>query len=123
MSSATITLVNLADENQVYDLVGQTAAGASYKDTSRELSEPKTLTFQYKIGSVGSLGNDHLIVKLSNAVQNEDTGKLPNLTATLDVSVPRDAAITSADVVDMLCEMASLLSDARNANIADGIVP
>jgi hypothetical protein len=123
MPSATLTLVNLADANQVYSLVGSSDAGAVYKIAAQPLATPKTLSFKYQLGAPGSLGNDRMIVTLSDSRQNADTAAVKTASVILSVSIPRDAAITNEIVVDLLCQMTSLLSDARNANIADAVVP
>lgn len=123
MASSTLTLLNLADGNQVYSLVGATSDGAVYKMATQELSTPRTLSFQNKLGVVGSLGNDVVSISLSDSRQNATTGLVKSAVAKLTVSIPRDSAITSAIVVDLLCQMASLLSDANNAIIADAMVP
>lgn len=123
MASSPITLVNLADANQVYTLVGLKANGAAYKMADQELSTPRTLDFENKVGEPGSLGNDSVVVTLRDSRKNDDTGLVKTASLKLILSVPRDAAITNAIVVDMLCQMASLLSDANNAVIADAMVP
>jgi hypothetical protein len=123
MSSSTLTVVNLADANVVYTLVGQTANGASYKDATRGLSTPRTLEFQFTIGAPGALGNDKLVVTFSDAQQNAITGKVVVARARVELSVPRDAAITETMAKDLLAQVTSLLTDARIENIYDGIVP
>jgi hypothetical protein len=123
MASSSIALHNLADADQTYSLVGSTPDGAVYKMADQELSTPRTLIFKNKLGAPGALGNDTVEVSLADSRSNEDTGLVKTVSAKLVVSIPRDTAITSAIVVDLLCQMADLLSDARNANLADAIVP
>lgn len=123
MASASITLLDLANASQVYSLVGLTATGAAYKMADQELSTPRTLTFTSKIGAPGSLGNDKIVISLKDSRKNVDTGLVKTASVNLEVSIPRDAAITNANVVDMLCQLASLLTDANNAVIADAMVP
>lgn len=123
MPSSTITLVDLADANVVFTLVGSTSTGALYKVADRSLSLPKSLEFQYKLGAPGSLGNDKLIVKLADSVQNADTGKVSTASAVVEVSVPRDSAVTETVIKDLMAHITSLLTDARIENIYDGIVP
>lgn len=123
MASATLTLTDLADANVVFTLVGQTSNGASYKVATRSLQLPKTLDFQFNIGSPGSLGNDKLIVTLRDSAANATTGKVVTAQAKLEVSVPRDAAVTETIVQDLMAHFTSLLTDARIGNIYDGIVP
>lgn len=123
MASATLTLVDLADANVVFTLVGQTANGALYKVATRSLVLPKTLEFQYQLGAPGSLGNDKLIVIIRDTTQNSTTGKVVTSTARLELSVPRDASVTETVMSDLLAHYTSLLTDARIGNIVDGIVP
>jgi hypothetical protein len=123
MASASITLVNEADANVVYSLAGQSESGATFKDVTRSLALPRTLNFEYNLGAVGSKGNDKLVVTLQDAKLNETSGEVKSLRARLEVSVPRDDAIVQQDIVDILCQLTSLLTDARNNNIADSVVP
>jgi len=123
MGSASITLKNIADADQVYSLVGQTADGATYKMADQELSTPRSLVFSNKIGNPGALGNDTIAVTLSDSRANDDTGLVKSVTAKLVVSVPRDTAITAAIVTDLLAQLCSLLSDANCAILADAMVP
>lgn len=123
MASATIVVVDKAGANQTFTLVGQTANGALYKDATRSLSLPRTLEFQFVLGNPGSLGNDKIIVTIKNSVQNSTTGKVVTLQCRMELSIPRDAAITTAMVEDMICHWQSLAIDAISENLADGIVP
>lgn len=123
MASSTITLVDLADADVVFTLAGQSDRGAAYKVAARALNVPKTLDFQYNLGTPGSLGNDKLFVTLRDSVQNADTGKIVSAQARIEVSIPRDSAITPTVVSDLLAHITSLLTDARIGNIVAGIVP
>ncbi len=123
MASATITLKDKADANIVYSLVGQTANGASYKDATRALSVPRTLDFQYVLGNPGSLGNDKLVITLKNSAANADTGLVKTLQLKIEISVPRDSAITTAMVEDIICQLQALSVDANAEIIADAMVP
>lgn len=123
MASATITLKDKADANVVFTLVGQTANGASYKVASRALSVPKTLDFEMKLGTPGSLGNDKIIITIKDSAANEDTGLVKTLVAKLEVSVPRDPAITTTMVEDIFCHFVPLFVDANAEALADGLVP
>lgn len=123
MASSSITLVDLADANVVFTLAGQSEKGAAYKVADRALNVPKTLDFQFNLGSPGSLGNDKLIVTLRDSVQNADTGKIVSAQVRVEVSVPRDSAITPTVVSDLLAHITSLFTDARIGNVVSGIVP
>lgn len=123
MASSSLVLVDLADANVTFTLAGQSATGALYKVATRSLALPKTMTFDFKLGSPGSLGNDKLVVTIADTVQNSTTGKVVTASAKLEVSVPRDAAVTETVVADLLAHFTSLMTDARINNIIDGIVP
>lgn len=123
MASATIVVVNKAGENQTFSLVGQTANGALYKDATRSLAVPRTMEFKFDLGSPGSLGNDKISVIIRDSAQNETTGKVVTLQAKMELSVPRDAAITTAKVEDIICHWQSLAVDAIAESLADAMVP
>jgi len=123
MPSSSITLINKADANIVYNLVGAHAAGATFKDVDRSLALPRTLEFNYKIGQPGALGNDKLIITLKNALNDTVLGKTVVAQASLEVSVPRAAVVTATVIEDLLCQFASLLTDANAEKINDGVVP
>lgn len=95
MASATIVVVDKAGANQTFSLVGQTSNGALYKDATRALSVPRTLEFQFALGAPGSLGNDKISVIIKNSAANAVTGLVKTLQLKLEISVPRDAAITT----------------------------
>lgn len=123
MASATITVKDKADNNVVFSLVGSTANGATYKVATRELSVPKTLEFEFRIGAPGSLGNDKVIVTLKDSVLNSDTGLVKTAQLKLEVSIPRDAAITSNVVEDLICHLQALTVDTVAETLADAMVP
>lgn len=123
MASATITLKNLADEDVVYSLVGVTPNGASYKDASRSLQLPRTMDFRFILGAPGSLGNDKISVTFRNSVQNSTTQKIVTVQSKLELSVPRDSAVTATVSGDILAMFQELLTDAKCAIIAGGMVP
>lgn len=124
MASSSITLLTRAEANCVFALCGSTDRGAIYRVSSRALALPQSLEFQFILGPAGALGNDKLIVKLNNTLQNETTGKVVVLGAKLEVSVPRDATVsTDTYVKDILHELGSLLIDANVDALADATVP
>lgn len=123
MASATLTLLNRAGANVVYTLVGQTATGALYKDATRTLALPRTLEFQFTLGNPGSLSSDKLKVIFQDTVQNATSGKMYTLKDVVEITAPRDSAVTETFLQDILSQIASLLSSARIDNIIDGIVP
>jgi len=123
MASATITVVDKAGANVVYSLVGQTSNGALYKVATRSLNVPKTLEFQFSLGQPGSLGNDKVVVILKDSAANATTGLVKTLQVRMEISIPRDAAITTAMVEDNICHWQSLAADAIAEVLADAMVP
>lgn len=123
MASATVTLKNKADVNVVYTLVGVTDRGASYKDATRTLGLPRTLTMNTQLGAPGSLGNDRITMTLRNSVQNSGSGLVSTGSVSVTLSVPRDSTWTETDSEDLLIQLQDLFTDANSAKIADGICP
>lgn len=123
MASATHTLKEEDETNVVYTLVGQNENGALYKDATRELGVPRELQFSMKIGNPQALGNDQIISKLRNTVENSTTGKKSTGSVSIVLSVPRDSAWTNQMSEDLLIQLQDLFTDANSILLADGIVP
>jgi hypothetical protein len=123
MASATITLKDKADANIVYTLVGQTDRGATYRNATRALGLPQSLSFSYNLGAPGALGNDRINITLRNSVQNGDTGLVSTGSVSIQLSIPRDSAWTTTDTEDLLIQLQDLFADANAEDIADGITP
>lgn len=123
MASSTLTLVNLADANVVYTLAGQTTEGALYKDATRVMSLPQSLSFGFQIGTPGSQGNDRMTITLRNAVRNATTEVVSVGTCKVEISIPRDGGWTATNGNDLLAELASLLTDANLQKIVAGVIP
>lgn len=123
MASASYTLDKLDNTTTVFTLVGNTIDGAEYRDSSRSLGLPQSVKITTKVGNPGAKGNDHVIVVISNVIQNSVTGAVSTGSVTMDLSVPRDAEFTDTMSKDLLAYLQSFLSDARIANLADALVP
>lgn len=123
MASSSITLTDEADANIVYTLVGQNENSAFYKNTDRELSLPQELRFQYKLGNPGSKGNDQIICKLKNTVENDTTNLISVGSVTVTLSVPRDSAWTNQMSEDLLIQLQDLFADANAIKLADAVTP
>lgn len=117
MASSTITLKDKADANVVYDLVGQTPTSAVYTNSDRTLGLPEKLTFTYKVGAPGSKGNDRIMCKLENCVEDGD-GLVSTGSVTVTLSVPRNSAWTTTFSEDLLIQLQDLFTDANSAVIA-----
>jgi hypothetical protein len=123
MASATQTVVDLADNNVVLTLIGQTSAGAVYKLATRTLSTPFQLEYVYKIGAPGAKGNDKIIFTLRDTLNNATTGLHHTGSVKVEVSIPRDSVYTEVKSKDLFSYAASILSDANIALLVDGITP
>jgi len=123
MASSSLTVTKLDDSNVVFTLVGVNSDGASYKDATRTLQLPRTLDFKMSLGTPGSLGNDRMTVTFRNSVMNATTQKIVTIQAKLELSVPRDSAITATDAGDILAHFQQLLVDAKCQSLAAGLVP
>lgn len=123
MASATITLKDEADANVVYTQVGQNETSALYKDATRELALPRTLRFQFKLGNPGAKGNDQIIMKLNNSVENATSGLVSTGSVSVVLSIPRDSAWTNQMSEDLLIQLQDLFADANSIALADGLVP
>lgn len=108
-----------------FTVVGTTARGASFKDTTRALALPLSLDINFIVGAPGTKANDKLVVTFRNSVINDDTAEVSTGSAKLEVSVPRDTAAWTGDATEnLLAFVSDLLSDSgRRASIADGMVP
>lgn len=123
MASTQITLKDLADNSIVYHQIGSSASGASYRDTTRALSTPRTLDFDTKIGNPGSKGNDKVKVVLRDSVQNSGSGLTSTASAVLEISIPRDSAWTSAMTADLIAQLQELVKDANAQILASALIP
>lgn len=123
MASSSITLKDEADSNIVYSLAGQNESSALFKDATRELSLPRELKFQFKLGNPGSKGNDQIISTLTNAVENATTGVVSVGSIKIICSVPRDSAWTNQMTEDLFIQLQDLFADANAISLSDGLVP
>jgi hypothetical protein len=123
MASASHTLTADNESTIDVDLVGQTPDGALYRLVTRSLAKPFAMEFQYKIGAPSAKGNDKVIVKISDTIQNATTGLFSVGSVKLELSIPRDTTWTETLSKDMLSYMAKFCIDATNALLVDAITP
>jgi len=110
-SSVIVATTSHSSPDTNLTLVSQTENGSLYKDASRALSLPYTVEFKYKLGTPTALGNDKLIVKISNAVQDGGTGKTNVIQGTLELSVPRSAYVNAEAIKKVLRALTCVLGD------------
>jgi len=117
MASASITTYKNNTQTYVYTLVSQSADTTVWKIANRTLGEPMTLSLQRKVGPTGSKTNDHIILRSSRTDKNATTGLPATCSITLDVSIPRDNSIITAQAqTDLLQSVASIINEyAANA--------
>jgi len=124
MPASTIVLHDHASANTTFTLVGATSKGATYRDSTRSLSLPRSLDFQYNIGVPGSKANDKLVVVSRDTVINSNTGLVSTGSCKIEISVPRDSAWTANSTKDVMSFISGLLSSAQwSGEIAEGMVP
>lgn len=89
---------------------GESMSQVEHKDLTRAIATPLSLVQTAKIGQPGTLGNDHIIIKASDAVSNTETGRTVVGSITVDVSIPRDAVFTAQHTEDLVCMVRSFLA-------------
>lgn len=121
MLANDIVLDNKDGTDVTYRLVSQQADGTRRINVASTLALPDTLTLKHSVtGKVPSVVDRHL-VQVSKTVSTL-TGSAPVI-VNFTVTVPRDVAVTSAIVYDVITHMVDFLQDgsvtglATNANI------
>jgi len=110
MASSTLTPYYDHTQSTAYALVSTSVNGSMWKAAGRSISEPLSIEIIRKFGPPSSLANDHVLLRLSQTNRNSTTGKLATLSATLDISVPKDTATLTADSVKYaVTRLASLI--------------
>lgn len=124
MAATTFTVNNgtVTTGTRAYTKQLESAKGASYIDTSTSLAQPRMLEVTHDLKAPGADGNDRHQVMVRYTKINAQ-GKVRHLSASVVLSVPRDACFTDADVLDVVVNGTSFLTEARISALADGIVP
>jgi len=106
-------------------LASQSPTGAYYVDPAGTLKLPFKVTFDFKIGTPGSLGADKLTVLIQNAAEDATTKVVNVLSAKLEITVPRvGPAWSSNSVQDILAQVASICGvSATRVAISEALVP
>jgi len=112
MSSSSLTLAVSSSTTQAFSLVGDKADGAKWQAASLPMNTPYTVELTRKLAAAGSVGNDHVLLKISRTVLNATTGKYGTSSVTVDISLTRTiGTLTEAQNEEILGAMASLLND------------
>lgn len=122
MLANDLTLDKKDGTDVLFRLVSQTPEGSRRIDISSTLALPNTLSIKHSTtGKAPNLIDRHLI-QLNKTVATSTGSAIVN--TNLTVSVPRDVAVTSTHVYDLLTHLIDFLTDltvisglATNANI------
>jgi hypothetical protein len=119
---STLTLADSAAVDHTFNLRGSTQNGASYVDAASSLSEPVALVVNHKLVAAGSKGSDRHTAKMQ--LQTSDSlGNPLVVTAELSLAVPRDAAVTATEALDIAIMLRNYVSQANITNLIAGITP
>jgi len=112
MASSTIAPKYGTSASNTFALRNTNSSGCEYAVSGRSLSKPYAITISRKVGNGSALGNDHVIVSIRRTEANATTFKLSTGNVTLDISIPRDSATLTTDMMnEMLASLSSLLND------------
>jgi len=114
-------VLNDGTGNVEFVKTGDSMNSVEHRVLARPLSWPLAISQSAVIGAPGSLGNDHVKMKVANSILETATGKIVTGSITIDVSIPRNAAFTSTHTKSLV-NMAGnflLLTD-QDAAIAGG---
>lgn len=112
MASASLTPYDDSSSQVTFNLVSQSATGATYKVASRDLATPFMVEITRKLTAPSASSNDHIVVRVARVERNADTGKLATLQCLVDVSIPKDTSILDSTAqLELLGVVGSLLND------------
>lgn len=123
MASNTLTLKNEAASDVVYTLAGTSGSSSQYVQTGSSAAQPKKLTIKNDMKPIGSKGSDRHQILLQH-VYLDSLGRPQVVSASVQVTVPRDVVITDAIAKDVMAGVASAfsISGFKDA-LLDGILP
>jgi hypothetical protein len=114
MLASDLTLDKADGTDQIFRLVSQDGSGSRRLDIASTLALPSVLNIKHSVsGKEPSIVDRHL-VSFSKTLPST----VGSVTATVNftLTVPRDVAVTSAVIWDMVCSMLDLLSDGSVAS-------
>lgn len=106
----TITLDNADGVDVVFKRTRNTADGATYIDQSTTLVNPYALSVKHSVAGKGSEMVDRHLFQLQRTVINS-SGQTRNITVNLTMAVPRDTAVTTTMIHDMVNNLIDFMSD------------
>lgn len=111
-----LTLDNSNGDDVVYRLVSQSQDGTRRIDVASTLALPSTLSIRHsQTGKAPAITDRHL-VQLSKTVATA-TGSVP-VVANFTLTIPRDSAVTTAIVHDVISNILDFLTDSTLTGFA-----
>lgn len=107
-----------------YSLQQQVGSQLNYSNVAAGLTEPETLRIQHFLRPIGQKGTDRHQIVLTKLVVEDATNNLLQLSASLQISVPRSVDITLTMVKDIIAQMTSYVNKTANlTTIVNGGTP
>jgi len=123
MPQSSVTLKNAALEDHVFLMQASDMKRAKYIDESTSLDLPQGLEISHDVKPAGQSGTDRHLVKVTITGRDSD-GKVDTAVVSVQVSVPRNAAISETNVLDCWTFAKNYLDvSGAFAKIVDGITP
>lgn len=112
MASSSLALYKNDAATNTFLLVSTSKDGASYMMAGRDIATPYVVEIKRKLTAPNATANDHIQVRIARTERNATTGKLATAQCLLDLSIPKDTSVLTAEVSeDLICCLGSLLRD------------
>lgn len=115
MATSPITLYPSVAGTEVYTLMSIGDSKQTYAGASSTLAAPHSLELSQEKKAIGNLGNDRFVVATKAAAYNQSLAKTSIVSATLTISVAKDATNTvdfSAKAVEEISKLFSYFTGA-----------
>jgi hypothetical protein len=110
MLTSDLALDGRAGTETTFVMLPQNNGVTTRVDNTSTISEPNTLEIQHSsTGPAGGLTDRHLIRRTKKVL--DAAGQTRVATVNLTVNVPRTAAITQDDILDMVAHIVDLITD------------
>lgn len=110
MATSPITLYSDTSATEVYTLVAVGDNKQTYTGAAGTLAAPHSLELTQEKKTIGNLGNDRFVVATKAAAYNASLAKTSIVSATLTVSVAKDATATVNFTAKASEEISKLIS-------------
>jgi hypothetical protein len=115
MATATLTPYCHNGIATSFGLVSTSANGAKWMKSGRDIACPYSIEIQRKLTAPNANTNDHVVVRIAETERNATTGKLATGQILIDISIPKDSSIITAEYQQHLLGIASsLLNDSAD---------